>query len=108
MVFSGYSCEFATGDGVGGTEIRIGYQPTPQACIDACVHKKKTDPKINGATTTPCGSGLCYCEKKMRSSDGNHVNYIWKIKKIVGARFKYFFIYLMTLKYLRDYGRLAE
>ena len=71
VVFSGYSCDFATGDGVGGTEQRIGYQPTPQACIDACVNKKITDPQINGATITPCGSGLCYCEKNMRHSDGN-------------------------------------
>ena len=48
------------------------------------------------------------CAVPMEILLGNHVNYIWKIKKIVGARFKYFFIYLMTLKYLRDYGRLAE
>ena len=69
--FSDYSYNFATGDGVGGTEERIGYQPTPQACIYVCVHKKKTDPAINGATITPCGSGICYCEKDMANSDGN-------------------------------------
>ena len=64
-----YLCNFVTGDGVGGTEENIGYKPTPQACIDACVIKKKSYPEINGVTITPAGRGSCYCEKNMASSN---------------------------------------
>ena len=69
--FSEYSCEFVKGDGVGGTEQNIGNKPNPQACIDACVYKKKTDPEINGVTITPSGKGSCYCEKKMKKSNNS-------------------------------------
>ena len=77
--FLDYSCNFVTGDGVGGTEQNIGYQPTHQACIDACVTEKQTDPDINGVTVTLRGSGSCYCEKKMRKSNGNPS---WKTCKL--------------------------
>ena len=69
FVFLENSCNFVTGDGVGGTEENIVYKPIPQACIDACIIKKKTDPEINGVTITPTGSGSCYCEKNMVSSN---------------------------------------
>ena len=64
-----HECRFEVGDGIGGTEQNIGTRPTPQACIDACVEKKKLDPDINGVTITPSGSGSCYCEKKMVKSN---------------------------------------
>ena len=80
VLFSDYVCNFETGDGVGGTEQNIGYQPTPQACIDACVTKKQTDPDINGVTITPSGDGSCYCEKKMKKSNGSPS---WKTCKLV-------------------------
>ena len=69
--FSDYSCNFVKGDGVGGTEQNIGNKPSPQACIDACVNKKKTNPEINGVTITPTGKGSCYCEKKMKNSNNS-------------------------------------
>ena len=69
--FPGYLCNFVRGDGVGGTEQNIGSKPTPQACIDACVYKKKTDPQINGVTITPSGKGSCYCERKMVKSNNS-------------------------------------
>ena len=67
------------GDGVGGTEQNIGYQPTPQACIDACVTEKQTHPDINGVTLTLSGIGSCYCEKKMEKSNGSPS---WKTCKL--------------------------
>ena len=67
----GYVCNFVRGDGVGGTEENIGSKPTPQACIDACVNKKKTDTAINGVTITPSGIGSCYCERKMVKSNNS-------------------------------------
>ena len=67
------------GDGVGGTEENIGYQPTPQACIDACVTEKQTHPDINGVTVTLSGIGSCYCEKKMEKSNGSPS---WKTCKL--------------------------
>ena len=67
--FLEYECRFEVGDGIGGAEQNIGTRPTPQACIDACVGKKKLDSDINGVTITPSGSGSCYCEKKMVKSN---------------------------------------
>ena len=69
--FSGYSCEFVTGDGVSDSEIYMGYKPNGQTYIDASVNKKMTDPEINGATTTPCGRGDCFREKNRFDSDKN-------------------------------------
>ena len=71
LFLSDYSCNFVRGGGVGGTEQNIGSRPSPQACIDACVNKKKTDPEINGVTITPSGKGSCYCEKKMKKSNNS-------------------------------------
>ena len=80
VLLSDYSCKFETGDGVGGTEQNIGHQPTPQACIDACATKKQTDPDINGVTIKTSAVGSCYCEKKMKKSNGNPS---WKTCKLV-------------------------
>ena len=71
LFLSDYSCNFVRGDGVGGTEQNIGSRPSPQACIDACVNKKKTDPEINGVAITPSGKGSCYCERKMKKSNNS-------------------------------------
>ena len=65
VLLLGYVCNFVRGNGVGGTEQNIGSKPTPQACIDACVNKKKTDTEINGVTMTLSRKGSCYCERKM-------------------------------------------
>ena len=80
LYFLDYSCSFVTGDGVGGTEQNIAYQPTPQACIDACANRKQKDPKINGVTIILSGTGICYCEKKMEKSNGNP---LWKTCKLI-------------------------
>ena len=69
--FSEYSCQFVRGDGIGGTEQNIGNKPNPQACIDACINKKKTEPDINGVTMRPSGKGSCYCEKKWKRSNNS-------------------------------------
>ena len=74
-----YSCNFVRGDGVGGPEENIGKVTTPQACIDACVSKKRADPQINGVTVTPSGKGSCYCEKKMKRSNNSPS---WKTCKL--------------------------
>ena len=58
-------CTFLNGDGIGGTEIRIGYQKG-SACIDACLQRKRTDDSINGVTTlTDAPEGGCWCKKGM-------------------------------------------
>ena len=93
LYFLDYSCSFVTGDGVGGTEQNIAYQPTPQAYIDACVNKKQTDPDINGVTITLSRAGSCYCERKMEKSNGNPS---WKTCKLMhnGSK-KCFFFFLI-------------
>ena len=83
-----YSCNFVTGDGVEGAEENIGYKPTPQACIDACVIKKKSYPEINGVTITPAGRGSCYCERNMASSNKSPSWKTYRLRKKNDSEYK--------------------
>ena len=71
-VVTEYTCEYHTGDGIGGTEMRIGPALSPQECTFICIKHKKNHPSINGATY---GRGLCYCELNM---NGRNSNADWK------------------------------
>jgi len=59
-----YKCLFVRGDGTGGTETRIGNQKG-NACINACVIRKRKDPRINGVTVYSSNQGGCWCEMNM-------------------------------------------
>jgi hypothetical protein len=62
-----YSCTFASGDGKGGTEKKIGDQKG-QECVKACVDLKKDDDTITGVTMNKDESKLgCWCEYNMNS-----------------------------------------
>ena len=59
-----------SGDGAGGSEVKIGDQ-TGQECINACKERKKTDATINGVTIRKDGNNGCWCEKKMSYVTGS-------------------------------------
>merc|ERR1712168_672136 len=64
-----YSCSFKSGDGAGGSEIKVGNQKGKE-CVDACLALKKEDVTINGVTVYSDSSKEgCWCESNM--------NYIW-------------------------------
>jgi len=67
-----YGCEFALGDGTGSkeNEVKVGIQ-TGEACIKACVERKKNDQFINGVTVRRDGSGGCWCEREMTKRDND-------------------------------------
>ena len=59
-------CTFHTGDGIGGSEIKVGNEKG-SSCIDICLERKKTDETINGVTVfTDTSKGGCWCERNMR------------------------------------------
>ena len=63
-------CTFYPGDGVGGTEFKVGMQ-TDSQCVDACLAKKKTDDSINGVTILSNNKPGCWCERSMRGRNYN-------------------------------------
>ena len=67
---------FAIGDGIGGSEFRIGKTNSKEECANKCYLKSFTDRSINGATYGSGGRAReCYCERRMRSRNSNK---IWK------------------------------
>ena len=62
-----YTCAFKIGDGIGGSEKKIGPQKGA-ACVKACVALKRKNPTINGVTY---GKRGCYCEYKQKRRNGN-------------------------------------
>ena len=52
-------CAFSTGDGIGGTESRIGRVSSAQACAALVL---ETEPAANGATYSTAGTGECFAE----------------------------------------------
>ena len=74
-------CTFQTGDGTGGSEVKIGDQ-RGSACVDACVERKRTDPTINGVTVfRDTSKGGCWCERTMngRSKSTEYKSCIIKV-----------------------------
>ena len=57
-------CEFVSGDGAGGKDVKIGTQ-TGSKCIDACLAMKVKDSSINGVTILSNNKDGCWCEKNM-------------------------------------------
>ena len=57
-------CTFSSGDGTGGSEVKIGDQ-TGDECIEACMDRKQNDHRINGVTIYSNGKGGCWCEQNM-------------------------------------------
>ena len=64
-------CTFHTGDGIGGTEVKVGIQ-RGSACVDACLKRKRIDGSVNGVTVfTDTSKGGCWCEKRMHGRNSN-------------------------------------
>lgn len=63
-------CTFISGDGLGGTELKVGNQKGSQ-CIDACMERRKSDGTINGVTVKNNKAGGCWCERNMASRNSN-------------------------------------
>ena len=64
-------CTFRTGDGTGGSEVKIGAQ-RGSACVDACIKRKRTDRTINGISVfRDTRKGGCWCERKMNGRNTN-------------------------------------
>merc|ERR1712159_455656 len=59
-------CTFRSGDGRGGTEVKIEHQ-TGDECIKACIARKLKDHRINGVTIYANERGGCWCEQNMNS-----------------------------------------
>jgi len=51
--------DYDEGDGIGGTEVRLGYAHSPDRCIAMVRYHC---PTANGATLPSSGRGQCYCE----------------------------------------------
>ena len=76
FAYSGeYDCQLTTGDGVGGTEVKID-DLTGEECIKGCLEKKKKeDDSINGVTVYSDGRKGCWCEKSMNSIQTEDTTY---------------------------------
>merc|ERR1719450_1520829 len=61
---SALKCTFSSGDGTGGSEVKIGDQ-TGDECIKACMDRRQNDHRINGVTIYSNGKGGCWCEQNM-------------------------------------------
>ena len=67
-----YQCSLVQGDGVGGTEVKIGKQ-TGAACMTACLKRRHTDKSINGITLFGNDKPGCWCEKGMKKVGGRKI-----------------------------------
>ena len=67
-----FSCSFSNGDGSGGSEEKIGLQKG-NACVKACIERKRKDDTINGVTVYQGNKRGCWCEKRMTSVKGSSV-----------------------------------
>ncbi len=54
--------KWSTGDGIGGTEVRIYGTYSKEDCYAMCSTMKKNGVYANGATTDKKTNKLCYCE----------------------------------------------
>ncbi len=61
VIFSG-TLSWATGDGIGGTELRIYGTSSKEDCYARCRNTKVNGVYANGATTDKKTNKLCYCE----------------------------------------------
>ena len=64
---SKYLCEWRSGAGSGGTEVKVGVLQG-DVCVKACLHMKQFDNLINGVTVYSDPTKLgCWCEQRMRT-----------------------------------------
>jgi len=63
-------CTFKTGDGIGGTEKKIGMQ-TGNDCVMACLKEKEINGYVNGVTLLSSNEPGCWCEIKMNGQNSN-------------------------------------
>ncbi len=59
------------GDGIGGTEVRVGKVSSKQDCYAVCSKYKKNGVLANGATTDVKTNTICYCEFGMKKRNTN-------------------------------------
>ena len=72
------TCQFETGDGIGGTESLVGDAPTSEACMQM-VHQQQ--PSANGVTYSNSGGLACYAEFGMTGNNGGAA---WQTCMMVG------------------------
>lgn len=60
------------GDGTGSKELKIGNQKG-DACVNACIAKRRTNGAINGVTMLASGAGGCWCEVNMKGRNSNSI-----------------------------------
>ncbi len=62
---------WAIGDGIGGTEVRIGLVASKQDCYVICSKTMKNGQLANGATIDVATNKNCYCEFGMNKRNTN-------------------------------------
>jgi len=63
-------CTFLPGDGIGGTEKKIGMQ-TGNDCVRACLKLKEINGYVNGVTLLSSNEPGCWCEISMNGPNSN-------------------------------------
>ncbi len=58
--------KWGIGDGIGGTEVKIGNVKSKEDCYALCSTKKKGGKLANGATVDVKTQTICYCEFGMK------------------------------------------
>ena len=63
-------CDWKTGDGIGGTEKRVGTVSGPEECLKKCKAYTHNGKKPNGASVYTKTGTVCYCEFGMNKWSG--------------------------------------
>ena len=71
-----YPEHWATGDGKGGSEQRIGTVENKEECYRKCLTRKRYGQLANGATVDAATGRICYCEygQTRRNANRNWIN----------------------------------
>ncbi len=70
LIFLG-DTDWRVGDGIGGSEKRIGTVSSKEHCYALCSNTKKKGKYANGATVDVKTNTDCYCEYGMKDRDDN-------------------------------------